>query len=59
LTINQPGQLSPPTRIGELWIIVRLEKLLPAKLDETVKQKLLNELFTTWLQEQLQAVNEK
>jgi glycosyltransferase involved in cell wall biosynthesis/parvulin-like peptidyl-prolyl isomerase len=53
LTINQPGQLSPPTRIGEWWIIVRLEKLLPAKLDEPMKQKLLNELFNTWLQEQL------
>ncbi|MBW4603349.1 MAG: glycosyltransferase [Calothrix sp. FI2-JRJ7] len=53
LTINQPGQLSPPTRIGEWWIIVRLEKLLPAKLDEPMKQKLLDELFSTWLQEQL------
>jgi glycosyltransferase involved in cell wall biosynthesis/parvulin-like peptidyl-prolyl isomerase len=59
LTINQPGELSPPTRIGELWIIVRLEKLLPAKLDETVKQKLLNELFGTWLQEQLQSPTAK
>lgn len=55
LTINQPGQLSPPTRIGEWWIIVRLEKLIPAKLDETVQQKLLDELFTAWLKEQLQA----
>jgi parvulin-like peptidyl-prolyl isomerase len=55
LTINQPGQLSPPTRVGEWWIIVRLEKLLPAKLDEPMKQKLLNELFNTWLQEQLQS----
>lgn len=56
LTINQPGQLSPPTRVGEWWIIVRLEKLLPAKLDEPMKQKLLNELFSTWLQEQLQPI---
>ena len=54
LTINQPGQLSPPTRVGEWWIIVRLEKVLPVKLDEPMKQKLLNELFNTWLQEQLQ-----
>jgi glycosyltransferase involved in cell wall biosynthesis/parvulin-like peptidyl-prolyl isomerase len=54
LTINQPGQLSPPSRIDEWWIIVRLEKLLPAKLDEPMKQKLLNELFSCWLQEQLQ-----
>ncbi|NJR15331.1 MAG: glycosyltransferase [Calothrix sp. CSU_2_0] len=59
LTINQPGQLSPPTRIGEWWIIVRLEKLLPAKLDEPMKQKLLNELFSAWLQEQLQLATTK
>jgi glycosyltransferase involved in cell wall biosynthesis/parvulin-like peptidyl-prolyl isomerase len=59
LTINIPGQLSPPTRVGEWWIIVRLEKLLPAKLDEPMKQKLLNELFTTWLQEQLQPTTAK
>jgi glycosyltransferase involved in cell wall biosynthesis/parvulin-like peptidyl-prolyl isomerase len=59
LTINQPGQLSPPARIGEWWIIVRLEKLLPAKLDEPMKQKLLNELFASWLQEQLQPVTTK
>ncbi|BDA65937.1 hypothetical protein RIVM261_088640 [Rivularia sp. IAM M-261] len=59
LTINQPGHLSPPTRVGEWWIIVRLEKLLPAKLDEPMKQKLLNELFTTWLQEQLKEATTK
>ncbi|MBD2608489.1 glycosyltransferase [Scytonema hofmannii FACHB-248] len=59
LTISQLGQLSPPTRIGEWWIIVRLEKLLPAKLDEAMKEKLLNELFTTWLQEQLEPVTAK
>ena len=59
LTINQPGQLSPPTSVGEWWIIIRLEKLLPAKLDETVKQKLLNELFTAWLQEQLKEATAK
>lgn len=54
LTIKHPGELSPPTRLGEWWIIVRLEKVLPVKLDESMKQKLLNELFNTWLQEQLQ-----
>ncbi|MBD0262956.1 MAG: peptidylprolyl isomerase, partial [Tolypothrix sp. Co-bin9] len=51
--------LSPPTRLGEWWIIVRLEKVLPVKLDEPMKQKLLNELFNTWLQEQLQPQSAK
>ncbi|PMB17873.1 glycosyltransferase [Fischerella thermalis] len=54
LTASQPGQLSPPTRVGEWWIIVRLEKYIPARLDESMQQQLLNELFASWLKEQLQ-----
>lgn len=54
LRTNQPGQLLPPTRIGDWWAIVRLEKFLPAQLDEPMQQRLLNELFSSWVQEQLQ-----
>jgi glycosyltransferase involved in cell wall biosynthesis len=54
LAASQPGQLSPPTRVGEWWIIVRLEKYMPARLDESMQQRLLNELFASWLKEQLQ-----
>lgn len=53
LSISQPGQLWPPTRIGEWLIIVRLEKLIPAQLDEPMRQQLLNHLFDAWLCEQL------
>ncbi|MER3588987.1 MAG: group 1 glycosyl transferase, partial [Mastigocladus sp. ERB_26_1] len=54
LAASQPGQLSPPTRVGEWWIIVRLEKYMPVRLDESTQQQLLNELFASWLKEQLQ-----
>jgi glycosyltransferase involved in cell wall biosynthesis len=54
LITSQVGQLSPPTRIGEWWTIVRKEKFTPARLDEPMRQRLLNELFSTWLKEQLQ-----
>jgi glycosyltransferase involved in cell wall biosynthesis len=54
LAISQPGQISRPTPIGDWWVIVRLEKLIPAQLDEPMRQRLLNELFSSWLQEQLQ-----
>jgi parvulin-like peptidyl-prolyl isomerase len=56
LAISQPGQLWPPTKVGEWVIIVRLEKLIPAQLNEGVSQRLLNELFNQWLQTQLQSV---
>lgn len=54
LATSQPDQLLPPTRIGEWWIIVRLEKLISAQLDEPMRQKLLEERFQTWLRDQLQ-----
>ncbi len=54
LSISQPGQLWPPTRVGDWFVVVRLEKFLPAKLDDPTRQRLLEELFNTWLVEQVQ-----
>jgi parvulin-like peptidyl-prolyl isomerase len=56
LSISQPGQLWPPTRVGEWFVVVRLEKFFPARLDEPTRQRLLDELFNTWLGEQVKAV---
>jgi glycosyltransferase involved in cell wall biosynthesis/parvulin-like peptidyl-prolyl isomerase len=53
---SEPGQLMPPTQIKDVWVIVRLEKFLPAQLDEPMRQRLLNELFASWLNEQLKAL---
>lgn len=52
LCVSQPAQLWPPTRLGEWLVIVRLEKFIPAQLDNRMRQRLLNELFAAWLQEQ-------
>jgi parvulin-like peptidyl-prolyl isomerase len=52
LITSQPHQVLPPTRIAEWFVIVQLEKLITAQLDEPMKVRLLNELFETWLQEQ-------
>ncbi|NJO78892.1 MAG: peptidylprolyl isomerase [Cyanobacteria bacterium RM1_2_2] len=53
LMLSQPGQLSPPTRVGEWLVLVRLEKFIPAQLDDAMRRRLLNECFNNWLQEQL------
>jgi parvulin-like peptidyl-prolyl isomerase len=53
LTLSQPGQISPPTRVGEWLVLVRLEKFIPAQLDDPMRRRLLDECFNTWLQEQL------
>ncbi len=54
LRASQPGELLPPTRLGEWFVIVRLEQMLPAKLDESTRKKLLDGLFKSWLEESLQ-----
>ncbi|HEY9616503.1 MAG TPA: peptidylprolyl isomerase [Microcoleaceae cyanobacterium] len=50
---SQPGQLLLPMSLGGWIVIARLEKLFPAQLDQAMRQRLLNELFEQWIQEQL------
>jgi parvulin-like peptidyl-prolyl isomerase len=52
LTTCQPGQLVPPTRVGEWIVIVRLENFLSAKLDPPMRQRMLDEMFREWLNKQ-------
>jgi parvulin-like peptidyl-prolyl isomerase len=54
LTTCQPGQLVPPTRVGEWIVIVRLENYISAKLDQPMRQRMLDELFNRWLNESIQ-----
>lgn len=54
LSISQPGQLWPPTRVGEWFVVVRLEKFLPAKLDDGTRARLIDELFGIWLKEEIE-----
>ncbi len=54
LSSCKPGELKPPARIGEWYVIIRLEKLIPVKLDEAMQHRLLDELFNIWLKEQIQ-----
>lgn len=54
LSVSKPGQIWPPKRIGEWYVVVRLEKFFPAQMDEATEQRLLDEMFQTWMREQLQ-----
>lgn len=53
LYTSQPGQVLSPIQIEDIWVIVRLESYFPARLNEEMRQYLLNELFEQWLQKQL------
>jgi parvulin-like peptidyl-prolyl isomerase len=56
LQVSQPGQVWPPTRLDDWYIILRLEKFYPAQFDPTVRRQLLDELFETWMREELQKI---
>ncbi len=56
---SQPGQLYTPIRLEQWVIILRLERLIPAQLDETTRLKLIDELFERWLQRQTQEVSKQ
>lgn len=53
LSISQPGQIWTPRRLGEWFVVVRLEKFISAVLDEAMRQRLLDRLFETWLEKQV------
>jgi parvulin-like peptidyl-prolyl isomerase len=53
LASSQPGEINPPTRVGEWIVLVRLEKFIPAQMDDAMRRRLLNECFDTWLRSQI------
>lgn len=57
LASSKPGQLWPPTRIGDWIVILRLEKYLSCELDPPTRQRLRDDLFQQWLAVQLRTVN--
>jgi parvulin-like peptidyl-prolyl isomerase len=57
IDLANPGELIGPLKIEELWYLVRVEKFLPASLDESIEQQLKDELFEQWLEEKVQQMD--
>lgn len=56
LSVSQPGQLWPPRPLSDWHIIIRLEDIKSAQLDDQTRQALIDELYNAWLQERVQAL---
>jgi parvulin-like peptidyl-prolyl isomerase len=57
---NSPvGQVQPPVPLGEWQVIRRVEKLIPAQLDDFMRQRLLQENFEAWFKEQLNQLSQQ
>lgn len=53
LSVSQPGQIWAPRPLTEWTVIIRLEKFIPAQLDDSMRRALIDELFENWLREQI------
>jgi parvulin-like peptidyl-prolyl isomerase len=54
LITTQPiGQVCRPVQLEQWYVIIRPEQIIPAQLDEPMRQRLIDELFQNWLQEEL------
>lgn len=49
--------MSPPIGVGEWHLLLRLEKLTPARLDEQVREKMLQELLDQFLDDRVSKIN--
>jgi hypothetical protein len=50
LRISQPGQLWQPFFLVDIWLVLRLDRWEGARLEDQLREELLNELFYAWLQ---------
>ena len=54
LRVSKPGQIWPPFAVNNVWVVLQLEQLLSARLDEAMNRRLLDDLFEQWLKNRLQ-----
>lgn len=52
LRTAQPGVVQMPIRAADLWLVTRLEQLIPAKLNEATIQQICEQLFDKWLDQE-------
>lgn len=53
LSVSQPGQIWAPRPLTEWTVIIRLEKFIPAQLDDSMRRALMDELLENWIREQI------
>jgi parvulin-like peptidyl-prolyl isomerase len=53
LRTSSPGTLLEPFQIEQWWLVVRLERYLPASFNEAVANQMCAELFDQWVHEEV------
>ena len=53
LRVSKSGQLWSPFEFKKNWIVLRLEKFLPSKLDDSTKIRIRNTMYEKWINKQV------
>lgn len=54
LATSRPAEVLRPKKIGDWWVIVQLETIIEAQLDEFTRQRLTEELFNVWMTKEVE-----
>ncbi|MBD2550670.1 peptidylprolyl isomerase [Microcystis elabens FACHB-917] len=55
---GQAGQLFDPFKAGDTWVVLRLEQVLPAELNESTRERMMGELFEEWIEQRVRLLLE-
>lgn len=59
LATSQPAEVLSPQKISDWWVVVQLETIITVPLDEGTRQRLTEELFNSWVNEEVQKLLSK
>ncbi|WP_050757101.1 peptidylprolyl isomerase [Cyanobium sp. PCC 7001] len=55
LQTASPGNVIEPFPIGDWWLLVRVERLIPACFDEEAENSMIQEMLDEWLEQEVDA----
>jgi len=53
LRSGEPGQLWEPFELPDVWVVLRLEQVFPAELDDAMADRMMAESFDRWFAERV------
>ena len=57
LRTSKEGEITGPHKIDKWFVVIRLEKFTPAKLDEDTHKRMAQELFEEWVNEEVEEMH--
>ena len=55
LKASKSGQLWTPFELDGWWVILRHERLIPATLNDAMRQRLINEMYESWIMDKIKS----